>query len=247
MRNLLELQALDEKISACKRREVEIPKQKNKFDIQRKRLQSELTEREDGIKRLILEQRESESAIEQRNAQIQKYNQQLNLVKRNEEYQALLHEIELEKKQISSLEERILQVEYEIEEGKEKLGEDRKRIKAETDEIDKECAKIDEELKEAEADRKVLEDERKPVLAEIEPDLLRRYDRLRKSIKTGPVVVAVSEEVCGGCHMHIRAQIAIEVMTGEKVHGCQHCGRLLYHVPNFETADAEQQAAEPQA
>lgn len=237
MRNLLELQKLDEKINACKRTEVEIPKQKTKYDIHRKRLQKELAESEQSITQLQLEQKDCEGVIEQKTAQIQKYNEQLNSVKKNEEYQALLHEIELEKKGIAVKEERILNILVELDDGKEKLDEDKKRIKAETDEIDRECAKIDDELKEAIQIRNLLEEQRTPLMTDI-PDLLAtRYERLRKNYKIGAVVVPVRNEVCAGCHMHILAQVVNEVMAGHKIHGCQHCGRLLYDPESFETAE----------
>ncbi|MFP6583772.1 MAG: C4-type zinc ribbon domain-containing protein [Candidatus Hydrogenedentota bacterium] len=238
MRNLLTLQELDQKINTCKRTEIEIPKQKSKYDIQRKRLQKELVEREEALKQLQVEQKGCEGTIEQKSAQIQKYNQQLNAVKKNEEYQALLHEIELEKKGIAAQEERIITILIDLDDGGETLIEDKKRIKSETDELDRECAKIDDELKEAVQARSLLEEQREPLLAQISDDLTRRYNRLCKNYKTGAVVVAVNNEVCSGCHMHIRAQVAIEVMAGNKIHGCQHCGRLLYHPPNFENVEA---------
>ena len=238
MRNLLALQELDKKINACKQREVEIPKQKSKFDIHRKRLQAELAERENSLKALMLEQKECEGNIDQRQAQIQKYNEQLNTIKKNEEYQALLHEIEREKKQIAIHEERIITILVELDGAKEDLEEDKKRIKSETEGIDTECAVIDDELKEAVQHREELESrERDPIVANVPDSLISKYDRLCRNYKTGLVVVPINGEVCSGCHMHILAQVTNEVMAGNKVHGCQHCGRLLYYPPNFEDAE----------
>ena len=105
MNTLLKLQELDGRISACCEREMEIPKQKNRFDIQRARLKVELDEREQVLKDLELEQRDCESEIELRREQIDKYQQQLNLVKKNEEYQALLHEIDQLKRENGDLKE----------------------------------------------------------------------------------------------------------------------------------------------
>jgi predicted nucleic acid-binding Zn-ribbon protein len=241
LRNLLVLQKLDDKIGACKAREVEIPKQKTKFDIQRKRLKAELEQREQSITALQLEQKDCESTIEQRKAQILKYQQQLNDVKKNDEYQALLHEIELEKKQISAREERILNIMVELEAAAEASEEDKKRIQGETDKLDALCAEIDDELGEAVAIRNEQEKNRDPILSEVSADLIRRYNRLRRNYAKGKIVVPVNNEVCGGCHMHIRAQVAIEVMEGNKIHACQHCGRLLFHPANFEESEAATQ------
>lgn len=238
LRNLLALQELDKKINACKQREIEIPKQKSKFNIHRKRLQDELAERENTLKALTLEQKDCEGDIEQRNAHIQKYNQDLNSIKKNEEYQALLHEIEREKKQIAIHEERIITILVELDDSKEILAEDKKRIQTETEGIDSECAVIDNELNDAIEHRKELESrERDPIVANVPDSLMSRYDRLCRNYKTGPVVVPLNGEVCSGCHMHILAQVTNEVMAGNKVHGCQHCGRLLYYPPNFENAE----------
>ncbi|MCH7565365.1 MAG: hypothetical protein IH968_16250 [Gemmatimonadetes bacterium] len=95
MKVLLSLQVIDLQIEKCVAREAEIPKQKNKFEIYRKRMQAELKERNEAFQRFLLEQKECEGEIEQKQTQIARYEQQLNVIKKNEEYQALLHEIDL--------------------------------------------------------------------------------------------------------------------------------------------------------
>lgn len=240
MKTLLSLQELDLKIEACIAREREIPKQKDKFSIYRERLAKELAEREQQCKNLTIEQRECESDIEQRQAQIKKYDTQLLSVKKNEEYQALLHEIDLQKKQIGLKEERILQLMMSLDDAKARLEEDRKRIDAESKDIDHQCAEIDQELSEAVAMRERLEAERKPLAEHVDNDLMARYLRIRKSIKTGPAVVPLRGSTCMGCHMAVTPQVANEILAGDKVHTCAHCGRLLYEPVNFqdETAGA---------
>ena len=244
MKTLLRLQELDLQIEACKAREQEIPKQKKKYEQYRARLKQELAEREEAVKRLQLEQREAETDIEQRQAQIGKYNVQLNSVKKNDEYQALLHEIDGAKKQIGLKEERILTIMQQIEDAQARLKEDRKRIEEELKDIDKQCAAIDDELAEAVKHRESLQSQGKPLIDKVDDELLMKYNRIRRSKNGGAAVVPLNDEVCGGCHMYLRPQIVNEVLAGEKVHTCQHCGRLLYHRENFadENVGAEQQS-----
>ncbi len=237
MNTLLQLQELDAKIQTCLSRESEIPKQKNKFNIHRERLKAELLEREKIATDLQLEQKACEGNIEQCQTQITKYNEQLNVVKKNEEYQALLHEIELQKKQIAANEERILTIMVELDEAKARLEEDNKRIKSEQNAIDSQCAEIDDELKEAMTHRQELENQRVPLVEGVPRDLYSKYQRIRRNITNGSVVVPLKGEVCGGCHMHLLAQVVNEILAGDKIHGCQHCGRLLYHPPNFEALE----------
>ncbi len=233
MKNLLRLQELDLRIEALKAREVEIPKQKGKFDIHRKRLAAELAEREKVAKDLVLEQRGCEGEIEQRQTQIKKYDQQLLAVKKNEEYQALLHEIDMIKKQIAIKEERIISIMIEIDEAKARLEEDKKRISAELKDIDRQCGEIDAELEQAVQERKQLEEECLPIAALVSPDLLARYRKIRASKRGGPAVVPLNGEACTGCHMHVPPQVVNEILAGNKQHTCSHCGRLLFDRSNF--------------
>ena len=231
MENLLKLQELDLKIERCKSRELEIPKQKEKFLVQKQRLAAELAEREESVKQLQISQRDCESEIDQWQAQIKKYDNQLLAIKKNEEYQALLHEIDGLKKQIGQKEERILALMMEIDDSKARLEEDRKRIGTELAGIERQCAEIDEELGEAVSFRQDLEQRRVPAAARVDPQLLSRYDRIRTSKKSGPAAVALKGEVCTGCNMLVTPQAFNEVLAG-KLLSCKHCGRLLYHKDN---------------
>ena len=231
MIELLELQKLDMKIAALKNSEQELPKEKDKFKIHRERLALELKNSEERCKKLLLEQRECAGDIEQRQAQIVKYDGQLYSIKKNEEYKALLYEMDLLKKQIAVKEERILALMIEHDEAKVALEADKERIQHELSDIDIECGKIDKELQELIAERKALVKSRPPLAGKVNKSLLSRYERIRK-VRT-PAVVPLNEEVCGGCFMSVRPQIVNEIMANDKVHACQHCGRLLYFPGNI--------------
>lgn len=233
MDTLLRLQELDLQIQTCMAREREIPKQKEKFHLQKERLANELKEREEKLTALQLEQRGCESDIAQKQAQIAKYDQQLLGIKKNVEYQALLHEIDGLKKEIAGHEERVLALMLEIDEVKAQLEEDKQRIAAEQKEIDQECAEIDAELDQAMKQREKLEQQRAPLVEEAEESLLSKYERIRRKIVSGPVVVPLRNESCSGCNMSVRAQVINEVLAGQ-VHACPTCGRLLYERSNFE-------------
>ncbi len=237
LRKLLELQQLDMKIGGLKQREQEIPRQKESFNIQRKRLETELKESEERVKKLKLEQRECEGEIDQKNAHIKKFEGQLLVVKKNEEYKALLHEIDLQKKQISLKEERILAIMDDIDHAQMKLQEDKKRIAEEIRKLDEECTRIDAELAGAVKDRKAQESTRSPLAAQVDAPLLARYERVRK-VRTPAVVPLVETnkqaEACGGCYMTVRPQIVNEIMANKEFHSCGHCARILYYPGNIE-------------
>lgn len=229
LQDLLRLQEYDLKIEAYRERESEIPKQKHKYDVQRERFRAELAERDERIKALQIEQRGLEGEIEQLQILINKYQAQLNSIKKNEEYQALLHEIEAQSKQVTQKEERIIQLMMTLDECRERRIEAEKRVKEELKEIDERCAEIDTELGEAASERAKLEKEREPLTHKVESELLSKYSRIRKSKKAGPAVVPLRNDSCSGCNMAVRPQVVNEVMSGDKVRACSYCGRLLYH------------------
>ncbi len=227
MKNLLELQRLDLAIEKLKERELAIPKQKEKYATQRARLEEELAASEGRPKALQLEQRQCEGDIEQAQEKIKKYEGQLPSIKKNEEYTALLHEIDEVKRQIGQKEERILNIMMELDEARATVEEDRTRIKQEEAGIDAECAKIDAELAETVKERKALEAEREPVVEQVDPTMLSRYRRIRKSKGGGVAIAPLDDEVCGACHMKVTAQVVNEILGGS-IHPCAYCGVILY-------------------
>lgn len=239
LNDLLALQRLDLKIENFKAREVEIPKQKNKYKITRDRLDAELKGSEHKVKELQVEQRNNEGEIQQKQQNIQKYENQLLAVKKNEEYQALLHEIDILKKQIGVKEERIISIMMEIDSAKASHEEDKKRIAVELKAIDAEYAVIDAELAETVKEREALEAQRGPLAKGIDPSLLSRYDRIRKAKKVGAAVVPMRNDSCSGCNMRLLAQVVNELMAGDKIHSCPHCGRLLFHITRQNSEESE--------
>jgi len=235
--NLLKLQRLDTNIADCIQKEKELPRQKDKFFIQKERLAEEIKNSEEHCRKIQAEQRECEAGIEQLQEKIKKYEGQLPDIKRNEEYKAVLHEIEMQKKQISNKEERVLVLMDAHEEALAKLEEDKTRVQGEISKLDAECAAIDADLAELVQHRKALQAKRPELKEEVEPQLLSLYERIRK-VRV-PAVVPLNAESCGGCFMTIRPQIVNEIMGSEKVHTCQHCHRILYYPDNVSLSGAE--------
>lgn len=227
LKTLLDLQDLDLRIHACQKREQEIPKQKSKFDTRRQRLAEELTASEEQVKRLQVEQGTLQTEIDKNLEQAKKWEGQLATVKKNDEYQALLHEIAGLKRKNDEIEEKVIALEYEIEEAKGKLADDKQRIAEETQSIEDECKQIDQELEEAKTERKQLEEQRQAMLAQCDPSMLSKYERILRRHAGTRVIVPLVNGVCTGCHMSARAQVVNEILEG-KVHACAHCGRLLY-------------------
>lgn len=65
---------------------------------------------------------------------------------------------------------------------------------------------------------------------EMEPVLLRRYERIRER-REGIAVAAVTDGICGGCHVAIPEGRVAEILEGDRIFTCEECGRILYVKP----------------
>lgn len=77
------------------------------------------------------------------------------------------------------------------------------------------------------AELESLRKQREAAAAEIDADLMRRYERLR-SRKEGVAVAAVVKDICGGCHVAVPEAKLNEILEGDRIVTCEGCGRILY-------------------
>jgi predicted nucleic acid-binding Zn-ribbon protein len=72
---------------------------------------------------------------------------------------------------------------------------------------------------------------RQHVAAQVDEDLIRRYDRLREQ-KGGVAVVAVRSGVCDGCHVAVPHRVVSRLERDpDLIAACDRCGRLLVVLP----------------
>ncbi|HZZ57982.1 MAG TPA: hypothetical protein VFE31_09135 [Opitutaceae bacterium] len=150
-------------------------------------------------------------------------------VRKNDEYQALGHQIDTTQGQIGELEARELEIMYSIDEARKKFAAAEAVMKANIAGYEARVRMLKEreqnlaeQLKSAQAD---VEAARTPIPA----PALRLYDR--RAARGMPVVVPVRGGKCGGCHL----KLSSEAEAGSRGHGpegelatCDQCGRIVY-------------------
>ncbi|HEY0968169.1 MAG TPA: C4-type zinc ribbon domain-containing protein [Opitutaceae bacterium] len=155
-----------------------------------------------------------------------KYRTQQLQVRKNEEYQALGHEIETTKTAIEGLEEKELGIMFNIDEAK-------KRFVAAEAVLKTNIAGHEARLKtlaEREANLRAELDTARAAVAAARPavdDLsLRLYDRV--SARQMPACVPVRGGNCGGCHLKLSSENDAVARKGEKLATCDQCGRIVW-------------------
>lgn len=200
--------------------------------------QAEVDAAVEKIKALKLDAAREEGKIQTIEAEIKKYEDQVRLVKKNDEYQILMKEISAKKADKGVIEDALLEiwtvVEHEegLKRGREaELAEIRKETEALRRKIEADLDRVRRELEVELTKRGTL----KPALS---GELVTLYERTQVSKGDGrglaPLVPA--EEggrgpdsfVCGGCSVNITLQDANQVFVGNEPMLCRNCARLLY-------------------
>jgi uncharacterized protein len=147
--------------------------------------------------------------------------------RKNDEFQAIGHEIERYENEIRKIEDDELELMVLADKIKADLAAEETKAAATRDSIARQTADLDEKSKALESQLEGLTTERSNLATNIDEDLLARFERLFKS-KGDAAVVAIEHGVCTGCHMKVTTATAAGVKAGKEIVSCENCGRILY-------------------
>ena len=227
---ILKLQTLDTRAAALRNEIDSLPKQlaeiekkleshSRKLDVDRSVLANNLKSRkslEDDIK--VQEQKMS------------KLRDQMTQAKTNEQYRAFQNEIAYCEAEIRKAEDRILELmseaeplEKNVKAAEGALQEEKAKVAAEQDRVRKRTAEDHDFL------NKAME-ERQAVAAQVSPQALSHYERIRKRYH-GAAIADATDGRCSACQMRLRPQFFQDLRHANKLFFCESCGRILYYNP----------------
>lgn len=174
--------------------------------------------------------RKHESDIQDQQQKISKYRDQSLHVKTNDEYRALMHEIQFAEGNIAKLEDKILEIMVAADVRKESLKKAEAELKADTAENDREKEDARRRTAADEAALAELTVKRDALRAGVSENVLYHYDHVLKM--RGTALAAVYEnQMCSACSVLLRPQVFQEVMSNEQFMTCDYCKRILYYIP----------------
>jgi uncharacterized protein len=178
-----------------------------------------------------VKRRQLEKDIEVMVAEERKYQGQLPLVKKNEEYTALLHEIAGVKAKRSDRETELLVLMDEEERRAHEKPAQEKALAALEAEASGRLATIAAEEQRERDQVAGLDGERATLVVRLPAGTRTRYERIRAS-KDGRAVVPIQKGACGGCYRGQPPQMLQEARRGDRLLVCDGCGRLLIWPPD---------------
>ncbi len=233
LEKLIPLQEADREIARLKNEIAALPRRVAVIEEQLAGTSARLEKAKEALAADQRNRRRLETEIQGQMEKISKYREQSLAVKTNEQYKALMHEIEFAQKEIRAAEDRELEamVDAESQEAERKAAE--AELREETAEIEKE--KVEARTRTEEDERQLAEwnGKRDVLRAGISAEVMERYDRVLAHRKDSALAEARDHQ-CGACHVMLRPQTYAEIRTNEKIVLCDSCSRILYYDPAHE-------------
>ena len=184
------------------------------------------------LKELETKKKLLETEIGSAEANVGKYRTQQSLVKKNDEYQALGHQIETTEQAIGGLEGQELEIMYLIDEAKKKFAAAEAVLKGNISGHEGRIKTLREREVNVAAELKVAQADVAAARGPVGEPKLRVYDRI--AARQMPVVVPlVHTDKCGGCHLKVSSDV-ISAARGKgadplaALPTCDQCGRIVY-------------------
>jgi predicted nucleic acid-binding Zn-ribbon protein len=222
--SLFELGACEEAIAELQQAKARLPEEIADREVKAQAARDAVEAAREQLADFEKKQRARETELQDCEAQRSKFQGQTALVKTNEEYTALLREIDGMSERVSALEEGILLGMEAIDEARgrlESVEKDQELIERghidDADRLRKELSRVEESL----ADRLGERGERLRLLG---PEVERLFQKVARAHGTG--VAIIRDDRCSGCHRAIPPQTVNLVMSGE-LRPCSNCQRIL--------------------
>ncbi len=232
LEQLVALQRVDHEIFAIHQELKEAPqevealeKRFNDLEAQRLRLLDKITHIKEQEKRLNFE-------IEEDAQRIKKRKSQMMTLENGRDYHAMAREMDnMEKVNRSREEEKVLLMEELTRQDTafKELDETYQAVKADLEEKKNNLqARIDT----ANAALEDLNQRRLIASRDVPAPVFARYEFIRQRLDH-PVIVAVKDGICSGCHIAIPPQAFIELQKGQQILSCPNCQRLIFWCEHF--------------
>ena len=233
---LVVLQTVDDEIMVLETEVREAPLELSSLESRLAQLRERQAQVQERIDILKGQQKRLEGEIEDDGHKIKKSKNKLMAVGNSKEYHAMMREMDSMEKLNRLREEERIAVMEEFTRQDTAMQELATEIEGLMEGYDAKKATLDERIAKAKTRLDSLGKRRAKAGKVVPPPILGRYEFIRSRIEH-PVIVSVSEGICGGCHIRIPPQAYNELQKGKQILGCPNCQRIVYwveHTPKIE-------------
>lgn len=237
LEQLIDLSLIDKEIDAFEPQIEEANLQYDALLATKSSLVNEIATLSGEIKDEQIKKQKNELHLAELSAKLEENSKKSAEIKTEREMKSLQLEEEIAKEQVNFANEEIDRLEKLIAHKQAKIDE----LAAKEEEIEGKLsgvkADVDVKLAKIDADRTVIFAKKEILVAAMNQKGLSFYQKIRRWAKN-TTAVPVRNQACMGCYMAISDKVYAEVIKGEEITTCPHCGRLLYLEPNTEEIGA---------
>jgi uncharacterized protein len=247
--NIIELQTAITQLKGAEQRLSGVPDWMRELHEEHAGRKAEIDALEQAAETAAKDRRAAETAAQDAQEKLKKYQQQINRVTNQREYGALLQEIDTVKTQISTSEGQALSALERHEKADKELAEKRESFRELAERYSTEQARWEGEK--PEVSRQIAE--LRARIATLRGGLPRQvvsiFERILDRNPTGalapvrpierPPGKTQKEWSCSACNYRVRPQSVVEIRNSENLVQCDSCKRILYLEPEAPAADAE--------
>ncbi len=248
IRSLVRYQELNLEIASLDVRLAAIPGELQAIDRRQEQAAAVIKEARQRHEESLKERRSQERDLKELEQKVDKYNDQSREVKTNEQYRAIMNEIQAVKTRIGEVEEKILLAMEAADALERKIGQTEREVAGRKKEFDDARKLLTEERERVSARRSELDADRRSVAAAVPPPVMDTYARVVK-LRGDLALAAIRDERCTACNVRLRPALVAEVRKNEALLQCESCRRLLYLFPDAASraADGGAEGAEGRA
>jgi len=227
IQQLVELSKIDKQIDDFGPKIEEVKARLTKVEEEKQTLQEAIAKIDEEIQECELKKRKNELHLQELSEKLSELEKKSGQVKTEKELKAIQLEEDIAKEQINFANDEIARLENICEtkqEEKEALQEQLAKIEERLQEVKQE---VDSELQKLEKEREELFRKKSELVAKIPQQILAFYEKIRRWAGN-TAVVPVKKQACMGCFMKINDKTYANVIKGEEITTCPHCGRILY-------------------
>lgn len=223
---LAELQEIDDELREIGYERGDLPEEVNKLAEKIREYERFIADRKSELEHAEREIKTRTDQLTEGKSKLDKFQQQLYIVKTTREYDAITAETNYAKRDITDAEtaisshsQRRIDLEKQISERTSEI----ERVKVEEQ---SKGAELRDRLAETEGEERQLLHRRENIVVRLEKPIYNHYERIRKA-KDGRGVARIFDGACGGCFAVIPPQTQANIRQLADLVLCETCGRIL--------------------
>ncbi len=243
IKQLVTLVEIDKKIDSYEPKIAQISQALDSKLAEQKALEDKIEQYEEELADTELKRKKNELHLAELSEKLKSFDKKSAAIKSEKELKALQLEEEIAKEQVTFANEEIERLDKITDQKTQQIEEAKEKIQKMQEELEELKETTQKEVEKIEQERLLVFEDKQKLLSQMSQNIIVFYEKIRRWAKN-TTVVPVRKQACYGCYMRINDHTYSNVIKGEEITTCPHCGRILYLESQFEQKDEESRSQE---